>query len=119
MKMKQLITIGMVAVSVGACAMTQNIAELGPDTYTVGAAASPARGGASTARSMALQEAANFCRSQGKQILVKNLEDRTTNLYGAGSADVAFRCLNPGDPELATRPNFQRTPDMVVETRNR
>src|SRR5258708_18198107 len=111
--MKPLAAIAVLTV-LTSCAVTQKVTQLGPDTYTVGASAAPVRGGASAARSMAVEEAGNYCRSQGKQILVKNIESHTTNYAGAGSTDVTFRCLNENDPEL-TRPAYQPAPNVIIQ----
>jgi len=71
----------------------QRRVKMGPDTYTVSAAAAPARGGSSEARKIALTAANEHCAQMGKEILVTNVDTATTNIYGAGSAEVTFRCL--------------------------
>ena len=91
---------------------------MGPDTYTVSAAAAPARGGSSEARKIALTEANEHCTQMGKEILVTNVGTATTNIHGAGSAEVTFRCLTKGDPELQ-RPEYRRPPDAVIEDRRK
>lgn len=96
------------------CAMTYDVAKLGPDTYTVSTAASPARGGAAGARSMAINAASDYCRKMDREVMVTNLNGHTTNLYGAGSTDVVFRCLAPGDPDLH-RPDYQQPPSVIIQ----
>jgi hypothetical protein len=54
----------------------------------------------------------------GKEILVTNIGTATTNVYGAGSADITFRCLSKGDPELQ-RPDYRKAPDTVIEDRRK
>jgi hypothetical protein len=98
------------------CAQSGGVLPMGPDTYSTSAAAAPARGGWSEARRLALTEANQHCASLGKEILVMDVSTATTNLYGAGSASVTFRCLSPGDPELV-RPDIRRVPDAVIEDR--
>jgi hypothetical protein len=76
------------------CAQSSGVLKVGPDTYTVSAAAAPARGGSSEARKIALTEANQHCAEMGKEILVTNVGTATINAYGAGTAEVTFRCLD-------------------------
>jgi hypothetical protein len=99
-----------------ACAATYDVAKLGPDTYSVSSAASPVRGGTSGARSLALARASEYCQKMDREVMVINISGQTTNIHGAGSTDVNFRCLTANDPQLA-RPTFERSPDMVVQYR--
>ena len=101
-----------------ACAQSSGVLKMGPDTYSVSAAAAPARGGYSEARKLALTEANQYCDQQGKEILVINVGTGTTNIHGAGSADITFRCLSKGDPELQ-RPEYRKSPDTVIEDRRK
>jgi hypothetical protein len=87
-------------VLVAGCAHSGGVLKMGPDTYTASAAASPARGGISGARTIALGQANQHCTQMGKEILVTNVSTATINIYGAGSAEVTFRCLAKGDPEV-------------------
>jgi hypothetical protein len=99
------------------CAMTSDAIPIGPDTYTITARASPSRGGPGAARPMALQEASAFCARQSRQMLMLSVNSNVTSFDGAGSSDVVFRCLPPGDPELQ-RPTIRPTPNVVIENRN-
>lgn len=98
------------------CAISHDVAQLGPDTYSVSASAAPARGGASGARSMAIRQAGEYCASQNRRVLVTNISGQTTNGYGAGSTDVMFRCLAANDPTLG-RPTYEPTPDVLVKVK--
>lgn len=100
----------------GGCAATHDVAKMGPDTYTVSSSASPVRGGPSGARSMAITAAGAYCEKMGREVLVTNVAGRTTNVHGAGSVDVTFRCLTSGDPQLQ-RPIYQPAPDIVIQNR--
>ena len=106
------------AIFLTACAQSSGVLKMGPDTYSVSAAAAPARGGYSEARKLALADANQFCAQMGKEILVTNVGTATTNVYGAGSADITFRCLSKGDPELQ-RPEYRKAPDTVIEDRRK
>jgi len=104
--------------AIGGCAMSSGVQKLGPDTYSVSASAAPVRGGYSEARRIALEDANKYCSHIGREIVVTNVDTATTNVHGAGSADITFRCLLPGDPQLR-RPEYRRAPDTVIEDRRR
>ena len=70
----------------GVWAKSRGVLKMGPDTYTISAAAAPARGGSSEARKIALTEANQRCAQMGREILVTNVRTATTNIYGAGTA---------------------------------
>lgn len=99
------------------CAATHDVAKMGPDTYTVSSSASPVRGGASGARSMAINAAGAYCQKIDREVMVTNVAGQTTNVHGAGSVDVTFRCLVPGDPQLK-RPVYERSPDVIIQNRS-
>lgn len=100
------ITAAMLAALCG-CAFTSNVTPVGPDTYFVSARAAPVRGGIEAARPMALQEASDYCTKLGKQVLVKSID----------VADVTFRCLAPGDPDLQRPTEIRRRADVIIEQR--
>lgn len=116
--MKSYVVVVIASVLLCACAVTHHVVQLGPDTYSVSANASPVRGGSSGARSLAIEEAGNYCRAMGRQVLVENISGQTTNYAGAGSSDVTFMCLAEGDPALH-RPRFEQAPNVVIEDRRR
>ena len=98
------------------CANTLGVAQLGPDTYTVGARAALAAGGSSGARLLAINEANAYCSKQGKNTVIVNIG---TGHQGAmGVADVNFRCLAEGDRDLQ-RPEYSREPNVVIEDRRK
>jgi hypothetical protein len=95
-----------------ACTLSKasGVSKLGPDTYTTSAAAVPAGGGPSEARRIALTEANAHCDKLGQQIIVLKVGTEVTNIHGAGKAEVVFRCLSDGDPELR-RPQVDQLPE--------
>lgn len=99
-----------------ACAQSSGVMKLGPDTYTVSVHAAPARGGDAGATRIALSQANEECRSQGKEILVTNMSSGASYLPG-GKAEITFQCLDQSDPGLY-RPNYERSPDIMVEHQN-
>ncbi len=81
----------LVAPLVTACAWQSEALKVGDDTYQVSANASPARGGITGAREMALKNANAKCDSLGKNINVTDLSTEhawPTN----GVATVTFTC---------------------------
>jgi hypothetical protein len=57
---------------------------------------------------MALNEADQHCASMGREMVVLNISTGASNVaYGPVPANVTFKCLLRGDPEL-TRPDYER-----------
>lgn len=96
---------------------SSGILKLGPDTYTASATAASILGGDSEARRKVITEANEFCAQQGKEILVKNVGS-ARSLNGSGKAEITFRCLTNGDPELQ-RPELHQVPDVTIEDRRK
>lgn len=103
-------------VGLSGCAQSSGVLKMGPDTYTVSTHAAPARGGTSGAKSLSLTEANQYCAGMGKEIYVTNIETRPSSHLPGGTADVTFRCLAKGDPELQ-RPDYEPAADLVIENR--
>lgn len=102
------------AIAVAACAASTGAQKLGPDTYAIGARVHPLGGDSIAARRIALEDAAEFCTNKGQEILVKSWQTGSM----PGSAEVIFRCLNSGDPELQQRPEYKSAPNMKLEIQN-
>ena len=102
--------------TVAACASSTGVMKLGPDTYRTSAGAAPALGGSSGAQKIALDEGRQFCEQQRLEILVMNISTETFNNFGAGIANITFRCLAKDDPEYV-RPTYTTTPTTVIEDR--
>lgn len=108
-----------VIILAGCAPHSSGVLKLGPDTFTTSASAAGARGGSSEARKIVLTEANEYCAQLGKEILVTNIGTATTNYqYGHGKAEITFRCLAKGDPQLQ-RPEFRQTPDVTIEDRRK
>lgn len=74
-----------------ACAWQSEALKMGEDTYQVSANASPARGGVTGAREMALTNANKKCDELKRQITV--LDVKTEHTFPAnGVATVTFTC---------------------------
>ena len=101
------------------CTASPGVLKLGPDTYTTWAEVGGMRGGPSGARTKALTEANKYCAQLGKEILVTNIGTAITNYeWGNGTAEITFRCLAQGDPQLQ-RPESRKTPDVTIEDRRK
>ena len=72
---------------------------------------------------IALSDAAAFCRSQARQVLVSDIASQPRTRRGvwraAGSSDVVFKCLPAGAPELTLGSPVGARPTTVIETRER
>jgi hypothetical protein len=108
------------AVMSAGCASSTGVLPVGPDTYSISAGASAARGGLAGARGTALKEAGEYCAKAGKQILVQDISASSSDtgrpLDISQNSNVIFRCLSEGDPELK-RPNLETRPDVVIQDR--
>lgn len=107
------------AVNLVGCQMGTGILPAGPDTYTLTEHAAAIVGGSTTAQQTALTKANAYCAQQGRQFVVSDmLTPASANPYGPTNYSVTFRCLLPGDPDLA-RGGRNRAPDQIIEQRNR
>ncbi len=80
-----------IAVALVACAWQSEALKMGEDTYQVSANASPARGGVTGAREMALTNANKKCDELKRQITVVDV--KTEFAFPAnGVATVTFTC---------------------------
>jgi hypothetical protein len=113
--MKNALIVLALIVGLSGCATSSGVLKMGPDTYSVNATASPARGGVSGAKRMVYEEANQECSKQGKEMLVVNERLTRTPYQGAGSVDLTFRCLSKGDPEMEKRPEYQDRPDVIIQ----
>ena len=101
------------------CANSSGVVKIGPETYTINTSASPGKGGVPAAKRMAYEEAASACASQG--LAVFTLSEKTASptwTEGMATMELNFRCLRPDDPEFK-RQRLERSPDQIIETRQR
>lgn len=83
--------LGLICILLSACAWQSEALKLGEDTYQVSANASPARGGITGAREMALTNANKKCDSLGKKITVTDIKSERA-FPANGVATVTFTC---------------------------
>ncbi len=84
--------IGITSLLLVGCAWTSDALQLGASTFQVSANASPARGGITGARGMALEAANEKCAELGRTISVTNIETETA-FPANGVATVTFNCI--------------------------
>lgn len=77
---------------------------MGNNTYMITRQAATGFSGSGTLKAEALQEAARFCATQGKQLkVVAVTEAKPPYILGNfPKAEVVFKALDAGDPELKT-----------------
>ena len=59
------------------------------------------------------READAFCKSQGKHLMPVNTASRDESFSQFAQAEIQFRCLAEGDPELA-RPTLEKRGSALV-----
>lgn len=96
--MKARITVLFAVIALTGCA-TSGVAPLGQNTYMItkhvwGFA------GPSPIKAELLQEADDYCKSQGKVLLVTKTVEIGLKFGGEPAAEVYFKALDPNDPEL-------------------
>ena len=103
---------------VAACASTGAVS-IGKDTYMISDRANNGYTSAGTIKAGIYREAVAFCnkRKQQFQVVRENSVDGRPNSWNWASAELQFRCLNEGDPELA-RPNLKKEADVVIQNIN-
>jgi hypothetical protein len=108
--------IGAVLLAVGllaGCASVSPIMPVGPDTYMVSTTA-PAAGGGNLKAEL-YQKAGEFCASQKKVLMPVAVASSDASFGKKGSAELTFRCLCEGDPELK-RPSAEAVSNKTIET---
>ena len=84
------------------CASNSGVVSMGNNTYMVTRQAATGFSGSGTLKTDALQEAAKFCASQGKQMKVVAITEAKPPYILANfpKAEVVFKALDAGDSEL-------------------
>jgi hypothetical protein len=88
---------------------------MGPNTYIVTRQAATGFSGAGTLKADAISEAAKFCAAQGKVLkVVAVTEAQPPYIFGNfPKAEVVFKALNPGDPELTSQSEYDASGTQV------
>ena len=99
-----------------ACAHS-GVVSIGPDTYMIANSEWGFTSGG-VQKAQVMQEASEYCKSIGKQILPISTSQNDVAWGKTPAAEVQFRCLSYGDPELQ-RPTLQPVPSIVIENRSK
>jgi hypothetical protein len=83
------------AASCAGCAMSTGIVPYGPGTFLVSEMRAPVRGGAAEAQRVALIEANDFCRAQGRVFAPVMMAPGgyPYSVYGPTNFSVSFQCV--------------------------
>lgn len=81
---------------------------MGPDTYMIANSEWGFSSG-SYQKAKAMNEASEYCKSIGKELLPISSRQNDVSFGKTPAAEVQFKCLPPGDPELK-RPTLQQAP---------
>ena len=91
----------LLAVSIAGCAHS-GVVKTGPDTYMVANSEWGFNSG-SVEKAKAVAEADKYCLNMGREILVINSTQNDVALGKTPAAEVDFKCLQKGDPELTKK----------------
>ena len=105
--MRSILLLVLATAILSACAHSGVVA-IGPDTYMIANSEWGFTSG-SYQKAKALREASEYCKSIGKEMLPISTSQNDVSWGKTPAAEVQFRCLSPGDPELK-RPTPQPNP---------
>lgn len=103
-------------VLLAACAHS-GVVSIGPDSYMIANSEWGFTSG-SVQKAKVMKEASEYCSSIGKLMLPISTSQNDVSFGKTPAAEVQFRCLSQGDPELQ-RPTLQPVPAAVIENRNK
>lgn len=101
---------------VSGCASNSGVMPIGKDTFMVSRQAASGFSGSGTLKAEAFKEANEYCVNMGKSVQVINTnEAQPPFVFGNfPKAEIQFRCLNSGDPELG-RPTLRPVANVRID----
>ena len=105
-----------VCVLIAGCAHS-GVVSIGPDTYMIANSEWGFTSG-SVQKAKVMKEASEYCKSIDKEMLPVSTAQNDVAWGKTPAAEVQFRCLSHGDPELQ-RPTLQPVPSTVIENRGK
>ena len=93
------------AATLSGCAQSGPV-QIGPDTYMVTNTGTWSWSSGAALKGDLYQQAMTFCQSQGREMLPLNAAWNNATLIDFAHAELQFRCLIAGDPELS-RPHIK------------
>ena len=91
---------------------------MGKDTYMLSGTGAWSWSSGAALKGDLFREADAFCLSRGKQLMPVNTASNDGSFSRFAQAELQFRCLAEGDPELA-RPNLEPVPNVRIENRTK
>jgi hypothetical protein len=88
---------------------------MGRDTFMMSQTGAWSWSSGSALKGNLYAEADQFCRSKGREMMPVSTRQNNANMTGTfAHAEIQFRCLLPGDPELS-RPTMEPVPNTVIK----
>jgi len=103
----------LVAGLMAGCASVSPIVSVGPDTYMVSSSSRVTE--SSLLKADLYRIAEEFCVAQNKRLMPVSSASSNAAVGRKGSAEIMFRCLCEGDPELK-RPSAEAVSNKTIET---
>lgn len=103
-------------ITLTACAASGPV-QVGRDTYMVANTGAWSWSSGAVLKGDLYQQANTFCQSRGLEVQPTNTSSNNGSFSGFAHAELQFRCLANGDPELG-RPLMRTAPNVVIENRN-
>ena len=113
--MKPLVIALAASLTLSACAASGPV-QVGRDTYMVANTGAWSWSSGAALKADLYQQANTYCHSRGLLIQPVSTNSNNGDLYQFAHAELQFRCLAAGDPEIH-RPAMGRAPDVVIENR--
>ena len=105
------------ALSAVGCASSGPV-PMGKETYFLSKSGDFFTFSASSVKADLFREAHSFCVGQGKELMPVNSTARDSGLARPAHAEIQFRCLKEGDPQLQ-RPTMEQAPDVKIDVRSK
>lgn len=104
------------ALILSACASSGGPVPIGPDTYMLAKPGDFLTVSGGSVKADLYREAGQFCAGQNKNLMPVSTDSRDAGVARYASAEIQFRCLATGDPELK-RPTMNIAPDVRIEVK--
>jgi hypothetical protein len=91
---------------------------MGQDTYMLSDTGAWSWSSGAALKGGLFREADAFCRGQAKHLMPISAGSNDGSFSQFAHADIQFRCLREGDPELG-RPTLEAVPNVRIENRTR
>lgn len=105
--------ISLVSFLLASCA--SGVVPIGPDTYMLSDTGAYSWSSGGNLKANIYRDAYVFCQKQGKEMMPASTHQNDANFSNFAHAEVQFRCLAKGDPELQ-RPVMKTSPNIVIQS---